>query len=130
MLEKSLMLEKCLIDLCNEYDVPKYRVHADYMNYEQLLGRNLGMTWSKYNDEGETAAQIGISIWLCRHSLAARSVLWHEFCHAESWIKDHQQQGHGDKWRRRVMRKPFLYFVSCTWTQLIYAIEEAKRRTT
>ena len=47
------------------------------------------------------------------------SVLWHEFCHCEPWIKDGISDGHGKHWQTRLWRKP-LYAIGQWVAKLVY----------
>ena len=59
-------------------------------------------------------------------TLAYNATLWHEFCHAEKWIKDGTTDGHGIEWNKRLWRKPFLYIADMIYVPLLFAILKKK----
>ena len=52
------------------------------------------------------------------YPFAWHSIAWHEFCHAEPWVKDNVAQGHSLPWVKRILRKPW-YVIGCVYAQII-----------
>lgn len=53
--------------------------------------------------------------------MLSKGVLWHEYNHTEPWILNGTTEGHGDNWVRRMMRKPWLAFLSVVARLVIIA---------
>ena len=49
---------------------------------------------------------------------AFNGVLWHEFCHAEIWLKEGRTEGHTTPWVKRMLRKP-IYIIGSIYAQFI-----------
>ena len=112
-----------LNDWCNQYEVPIERIT---FGYDELGDHYLGMSYHKWRKD-ERITDIRINVILIRYRLAVMAVTWHEFCHAEKWIKDGQTDGHGDAWSRRLWRKPFLAFYSMLPAKIVFAYAKLKR---
>lgn len=125
-MECERMLDRYIAEFGKEYDVPTNRIWIEFMGTEQLGKDILGMTWFKHNEDRQTICKIGVSSLLSRHTYSCRSVAWHEFCHAESWIKYERAEQHGKEWRKRVMRKPILYILGTFISGVMYHYERLR----
>lgn len=112
-----------LIDWCEEYnisnDIVFKLVDGEYIYYEfdGKLTKCLALTYYK-KTENIRWNYIEILNRMTNEFLAT-SVLWHEFCHCEPWIEDGISEGHGDKWLRRLWRKP-LYAIGQWLAKIVY----------
>lgn len=115
----------------------QYGVNADDITTEYFdLGAHvLGLTTFKYDKttvlpDGKyrRIALIQIHELLKGESLAVKCVLWHEFCHAEKWLKDGTSDGHSSGWSDRCWRKPILFLLDCTYTNFVFWRAKAKKR--
>lgn len=103
-----------LDEWCYNYDVPKGYIGATFMKLHKLLG----VTSFSYNEEKDNIAQIEIKEYLRNYPFACKSVCWHEFCHAEVWVRDGYTDGHSTAWVKRMLRKPW-YVIGCVYAQII-----------
>jgi hypothetical protein len=91
-----------------------------------LSARVLGKTtygWWKYTEGIRCAVCLvdkHIPAGLKGEGLTFRSVLWHEYCHAETWIVEGTPSGHGVKFLRKMVRKPILAAWSMTIAHIMY----------
>lgn len=93
-----------------EYDVP-----GTIEVYYEDLGRKLeGITY--YSKD---LAKIYINNRFAEHEIAVTGVLWHEYCHAEKWLKDKTTDGHSSAWYKRLMRKP-IYALYSFYATLLF----------
>ena len=102
---------------CVEYDIEVCNIEPCIT--DRLKEFNyLGLTTFKYDTFDIRYCIIEISD-VIKNEFLFTSVLWHEFCHCEPWIKDGISDGHGDKWLRRLWRKP-VYAISQWIAKLVY----------
>lgn len=101
--------------------------------WSDALGKHtLGRCNYLYGDrlpDGTTrrVARIDVTDLFEPYHLATKAVLWHEFCHAEKWVKDGTSDGHGKAWNVRCWRKPLLMLLDLTYTKVLFAL--CKRKT-
>lgn len=96
-----------------DYCVPK-EILADFT----ILKDKLGITKFYKYDNGDYWSYIYIKEYLKVHPFAYTSVLWHEFCHAEVWVRYGYTDGHSTAWVKRMLRKPW-YVIGCIYAQII-----------
>ena len=115
--------EEYLKEWCKEYSIDFYNLISEYRD----LGKStLGLTTFKreYGISNRIAI-ISINTRLEKHPFLTTPVLWHEFCHAEVWIKEGKSDGHSDKFTSRMLRKKLLWFldvlvVPLCWIKIRY----------
>lgn len=94
---------------CAEYDVPPdIEVHPD--NPPHLPKDVLGQTWARTASDGHRYSVIDVQQCIPRDSMTYHALLWHEFCHAERWLKDGTKDQHNEAWHNRLWRRPVLAF--------------------
>ena len=123
------MLSKSISEFCKEYDVPREAIDDRYMTDSQLGHNIIGMTWFKWSPDIEPICTLGVIEWFAKYPLATHAVAWHEFCHAESWIKSRESDGHNKRWIGRMWRKPLLYILDSTYVDILFLILKAKHRS-
>lgn len=100
---------------CREYEIPIWRISCKFFKLHSLLGIT---SFSYYNFNEYPIADIEIKEYLKDYPFAWQSIAWHEFCHAESWVKYNIAQGHSTAWVKRMLRKPW-YIIGCVYAQII-----------
>lgn len=105
------------MDWCREYEIDYEDIQLVYTN--RLKPKNmLGLTTFKYDTFGNRYCIVEIDDVL-KNDFLRVSVMWHEFCHTEPWIKDGISDGHGDNWLRRLWRKP-IYAIGQWLAKVVY----------
>lgn len=92
----------------------------------------LGLTYNRYRDprtHDVRISDIRINRKLQGHDWMVVPVLWHEYCHAESWILEGRQDGHNSRWLARLWRKPWLAFLDTIAVQIAWIIVKRTRPT-
>ena len=100
---------------CYSYNVSKGCIDAKFMKLHKLLGIT---SYDYVFYHKKRIAKIEIKEYLRIHPFACKSVCWHEFCHAEVWIRDGYTDGHSTAWVKRMLRKPW-YVIGCVYAQFI-----------
>ena len=114
----ELNLKKQVEEWGKEYGVYYDDIHPTYTWIDNhTLGVTLFKSGYNYIDR---SCIIKITDVFIDHPVASKAVLWHEFCHAEVWIKDGKTEGHGDKWNGRLWRKPILALLDTFYTQILF----------
>ena len=115
------------IDLwCKEYDIEDPET-IDAV-YDWINDETIGLCTFHYGDAHMPRwCWIQITDVFKGYPLVTKCVLWHEFCHAEIWIKEGRSDGHGWEWNKRLWRKPILYILDNTYTKLLFAILKSHR---
>ena len=101
----------------------EYNVNYDYIHptYTWIDKHTIGVTLFKSEvNKKDRSCIIKITCVFINHPIASKAVLWHEFCHAEVWIKEGKTEGHGDKWIGRLCRKPLLTLLDGVYTHLLF----------
>ena len=88
------------------------------LSYEDLGPHTLGTT--KYLDDG--SADVIIHERLRDFPLTRESVAWHEFCHAEHYIRTGTSDHHEYTFYLRLLRKPLLAAWDLIGAKLIFKI--------
>ena len=96
------------------YNVPKGCIFIKFSKLYKLLG----VTTFKTDKSKNNIAQIELKAHLMNYPFACKSVCWHEFCHAEVWVRDGYTDGHSTAWVKRMLRKPW-YVIGCVYAQII-----------
>lgn len=89
-----------------EYGLERYAICFEYADLDGTL---MGLHTPKRMLDGERFSLIQIDSVFKNSEFCCKCVLWHEFCHAEKWLKDGKTDGHGSEWNGRLWRKPLLY---------------------
>ena len=114
-----LDLGKQIREWCREYGITDDVI---YPSYHWIDEHTLGITYFKHDIVQCRICNIRITDVFKDYELASKSVLWHEFCHAEVWIKEGKTDGHGSAWNGRLWRKPILFILDYIYTQILFAI--------
>lgn len=101
-------LAKSLKGFCNEYDIDWADIYYDYEPAQYMSGY-LGICRYKYHNDRSRYCIIGVRDIFEPSTIASHVIAWHEFCHAEIWIKNGTTDGHSVAWIKRVMRKPLTF---------------------
>lgn len=111
------MLEEYIKEWGREYDVDPSRITVQYNTIDD---KYMGLT--TFSHSGALCiAKIDINKVFEDRALAAKCVLWHEFCHAELWVKEGKSDGHGDGWMKRHWRKPVLALLDYVYAKVLFA---------
>jgi len=94
-----------------EYEVPGI-INVVKEKMEGMLG---------YTTFRTNLSELHINEKIFSSSFALDSILWHEFCHAEPWLKYGRTEGHSTEWYKRMIRKP-LYCIGCAYAQIYYKV--------
>lgn len=113
-----LDLAKQIKEWCNEYNL---NLNDIMVEYSWIDSHTLGKTspradYSPYR----RWSKITITDVFKDYDIASKTVLWHEFCHAEVWIKEGKTEGHGDRWVGRLWRKPLLALSDYIYTNILF----------
>lgn len=114
----------CLKEWCKEYG--NMDINLLHIETKWIDDKTLGLCTFK-NTDGKKWCILNVTNLLHNYPLAYTCVLWHEFCHAELWIKEGKSDGHGDGWVGRCWRKPLLYILDLTYTKILFEILKLKR---
>jgi len=76
--------------------------------YEDLGASTLGVTRYPAGDNPHIALHNALRY----HPIWAKSVLWHEFCHAAADYEYGHTVAHGSKWRQWMRKKPILALIN------------------
>lgn len=112
------MLQEYIEKWKKEYSIEQATITA---SYKWINSHTLGLTHHK-NDVNGRYNTIDITDVFENHSIASIAVLWHEFCHAEVWIKEGVSDGHSNRWVGRCWRKPILYLLDLIYTKILFEI--------
>ena len=107
----------------------QYGVDRNEITYacEDLGDHTLGV--SRYRRvSGERFADVRIHECLRDYTLTRRAVSWHEFCHAERWLKTGTTDGHGSEWLKRMWREPFLAIYDIFVASIVFTIVRKRDR--
>lgn len=91
------------------FDKPKTMGRTTYLNQHYAVIHRWAVIW--------------ISETFRNRPLMTKAILWHEFCHAEQWIKHGMSDHHGVGFLRRQLRKPVLFLLDysvCRWYNRIH----------
>lgn len=114
-------LVNILHQFCKEYDVDISKVSIEFDNEIMTDEHTLGTTYHHTDYVNHCYfSVIFINNHLSKLPLSCRSTVWHEFCHAEKWVKEHVMDGHGIEFQKRVYRKPLLGFYSEVVSRIIW----------
>ena len=102
-----------LDEWCYCYNVDK-NILANFFNLENKLG----ITYFEEDAIKKRFAFIEIKAYIRNYPFACKSVCWHEFCHAEVWVRDGYTDDHSTAWIKRMLRKPW-YVIGCIYAQII-----------
>ena len=102
-------------DWQKEYDTPGYIEVID-MELKSVLG---------YTIFHKDLASIRMNNVLLGSVFAYTSTLWHEYCHAELWLKGSKNPGHTNKWIKLMARKPW-YVIGCVYSQFYYKLHKKR----
>ena len=74
----------------------EYKIDCDDIIpiYQWIDEHTLGITYFKRDIVGCRICDIKITDVFMDYEIASKAVLWHEFCHAEKWLKDGKTDGH------------------------------------
>lgn len=108
-------LNKLISHWCKEYNISVYIIDSKFSKLHKLLGLTSFSYW-EFNKI--PVANIEIKEYLKDYPFAWQSIAWHEFCHAEPWVKYNITQGHSTAWVKRMLRKPW-YVIGCIYAQII-----------
>lgn len=102
---------------CAEYGIERSMIKESY-------------AWIDKHTMGQTICKSGHCVVIVTsifqdRPIAARAVAWHEFCHAEKWLRDGSSDGHGLQWLKRLWRKPILFLLDFTYCNIVFAIQNA-----
>lgn len=106
-----MSLQSMVENFCDEYGVDSSRISIDY---GELDKNTLGLC-SFMRLGSECHSLITISRRLKAYPLYTKATVWHEFCHAEVWVRDGYSDGHSTAFGKRLFRKPFLWLID-VWT--------------
>lgn len=91
-----------------------------YPTYRWIDEHTLGVTYFKSDIIQCRICDIIITDVFKDYELASKAVLWHEFCHAEIWIKYGKTDSHSSAWNGRLWRKPILALLDYIYTQILW----------
>ena len=118
------MIEEYINEWCKEYNVDNNIT----ILFEKISDSVLGITYHSY--EGSMKKRVS-KIYLNEKLLKTpcsklniKATSWHEFCHAEVWIKDGHTDGHGKEWNKRLWRKPLLYIWDLFFEQICWLFKK------
>lgn len=97
---------KALVQWCKRYDIKVGRVSFD--GYTSCLPSDIGGRCYYYYMDYQRNARIKIHEKIKNRCFLTKVALWHEFCHAELFIKK-GETGHNYKWYLKTIRKPILF---------------------
>ena len=119
--EKMAMLDLAtsLKKYCDEYGIDFEDITYDYES-KRTLGDYLGICRYKRRADQSRYCQIGVLNIFVPDVMATDIIAWHEFCHAERWIRDGINDGHTMPWVKRVMRKPFKFILGECYLLIAY----------
>lgn len=108
----------------------EYKIDCDDIIpiYQWIDEHTLGITYFKRDIVGCRICDIKITDVFMDYEIASKAVLWHEFCHAEKWLKDGKTDGHGNAWNGRLCRKPILFILDYIYTQILFAIVKNRHK--
>ncbi len=116
------MLQELIKEWSTQYGVDHTKIQSCYSNLGNHL---LGLT--SYPSRDPRTARIQVHEFFEDYPLASKSVLWHEYCHAEKWLKDGRTDGHGSAWLGRCWRKPLLTILDLFYTQILFIKYKLKK---
>ena len=116
------MLPELIEEWSAQYGVDHTSIQSRFSN----LGKHL-MGVTCYPLTVDRTAKIQVHEFFEDYPLAAKSVLWHEYCHAEKWIKDGKMDGHGTAWLGRCWRKPILTILDMLYTPILFIRYRTKK---
>lgn len=117
-MSNELNLKKQIEEWGKEYDV-----NCEYVEptYTWISKNTMGLTSFRVKPDTKLrGCFIKITDVFIDYPFASKSVLWHEFCHAEVWIKEGKTEGHNDKWNGRLWRKPLLALSDYIYTNILF----------
>ena len=107
----------------------KYQAKLNKWIIEYEVSGEISITFSKMEGKlGYTKLKTGrceiyINNVIESSDFASTSTLWHEYCHAERWLKYNKSDYHSTEWMMCMARKP-LYVIGCVYSQLYYKIHK------
>ncbi len=104
-----MMAMKSIQKWCKEYNVP-FKFDDGFLIKVQIIEldkHKLG-NCKYYKERVRNACVISISDKFREHYFLFDCILWHEFCHAEYYLKTGDSDHHSEGFHRRQWRKPIL----------------------
>ena len=86
----------------------------------------LGLTYNLWLG-GRRVTDIRLNMKLQGHDWMVLPTLWHEYCHAESWLLHGRQDGHNLRWLWRLWRRPWLAFLDTIVVQIAWLFVKRTR---
>ena len=86
------------------------------------IGDNIMGLCSYHYDGARRYVKLHVTYRFKEYPLAAKCVLWHEYCHGDKWVKEGKDDpsAHGSAWKDRCWRKPILFILDYTYCKILF----------